>query len=143
MRFWAVCLVVMALAAGGCRRETPIVVVAPPLAEEAPDPKDWHKIALAADAQRIERVRDAWREALADVRKTRFARAIAKEGPLLDPDAGLPRAMPPPGRYQCRVIKLGFAPVGKPRGPGYVVYPPYFCYVEQEGQLTVASRAVQ
>lgn len=137
MRAWAICLMTLAVAAAGCAPTPPIVVIPPPPQDApAPDPNNWRDVSLSADAERIDRVEDAWREALADARRMRFAKAIAKEGPLLDPGAALPRALPPPGRYQCRVIKLGFAPVGRPRGPGYVVYPPYFCYVEQEGELT-------
>lgn len=136
MRVWATRMAILALAAAGCAAKPPILVIPPPAEAPAADPNNWRDVALAADAERIDRVQDAWREALADVRKTRFVRALAKEGPLLVPDAALPRALPPPGRYQCRVIKLGFAPVGRRRGPGFVVYPPYFCYVEQEGELT-------
>jgi hypothetical protein len=137
MRAWAVCLTFLAMAAAGCAPKPPILLVAPPPEEaSAPDPNNWRDVSLAADAERIDRVDAAWREALADVRKTRFAKAVAKEGALLDPAAALPRALPPPGRYQCRVIKLGFAPVKRRRGPGYTVYPPYFCYVEQDGELT-------
>lgn len=94
--------------------------------------KEWQQIASDADQDRIARVGEAWSEALAEARGRGFVKAIAVEGPLLEPDAALPRAAPPPGSYYCRVIKLGSQ---VRRGPAFTAYKPFFCYVEAEGEL--------
>lgn len=95
-------------------------------------PKEWQQIASDADQDRIARVGQAWSEALAEARGRGSVKAITAEGPLLEPDAALPRAAPPPGSYYCRVIKLGSQ---ARRGPAFVAYKPFFCYVEAEGDL--------
>ena len=119
---------------GGCTTTTkvpprPVVVV-----EEVPE---WRQIASPEDAQRIERVADAWRAALAEARNRGFRSAIASEGELLDPVAGLPRPAPTPGPYRCRTIKLG----AQGRGPAFSAYKPFFCYVEVDGNvLTIVKQ---
>ena len=50
------------------------------------------------------------------------------EGPLLQPQAGLPRATPPPGPYRCRLLRFG----GR---RAFTVYPSYFCDVVVEDEL--------
>jgi len=94
--------------------------------------KEWQQIASDADQDRIAHVGEAWSVALAEARSRGSAKAIAAEGPLLEPDAALPRAAPPPGSYYCRVIKLGSQARG---APAFVAYKPFFCYVEAEGEL--------
>jgi hypothetical protein len=60
------------------------------------------------------------------------AAAIAREGALLDPDAGIDWLNPPPGDYRCRVLKIG----AKSRGMlDYVAYPPFTCRIRQEAGL--------
>src|SRR3546814_4531910 len=56
------------------------------------------------------------------------------------PDAALPRAAPPPGPYQCRVIKLGH-PQGKKSGLDYIAYKGFACHVEaEEGRLWIVKQ---
>src|SRR3546814_1138106 len=58
------------------------------------------------------------------------------------PDAALPRAAPPPGPYQCRVIKLGH-PQGKKSGLDYIAYKGFVCHVEaEEGRLWIVKQTV-
>lgn len=105
--------------------------VPPPLVEvDTPEPEPaWIEVATLGDRQRIEGLGAAWREAIDQVGRRRYARALHDEGELLDPDAALPRPAPPPGPYLCRTIKLG---TQGGRGPAYAAYRSFFCYVEAE-----------
>ena len=99
---------------------------------EVPEQLEWQKVASAEDESRIDRVADAWKEALAEARSKGFGRAIDAEGELLMPDAALPRPAPTPGSYSCRAIKIGSKEV---KGTAFNAYKPFFCYVEAEGDL--------
>lgn len=92
----------------------------------------WHSIATAEDRQRIDRVDEAWSQAAAQIGQRRLARALADEGPLLEPGSALPRPAPPPGPYVCRMLKLG---TQARRGATLAAYRPFFCYVEAEDDL--------
>src|SRR4030095_4907424 len=59
------------------------------------------------------------------------AAAIAREGPLLDPDAALGDPMPPPGDYDCRTIKVGSPPTGM---LSYIAYPAFLCRIAVDGE---------
>ena len=124
-------LVILTGMAAACATErrpdvTPRVTVAPPLKSAV-----WKQIATSADADRLARLSLAWTAALAEAGKA-AADDIAKEGPLLKPDAALPRPAPTPGSYNCRLIKLGKA---TPKSKAYESFKPFFCYVEVEGNL--------
>ena len=122
-RFAPTLLVLLALA--GCARSRE--VVAPPSAERPSD--TWHSLVTDDDRNRIRHWRDAWTEALAQAQPA-FAAAIAREGPLLDPDAALPGARLPAGDYRCRTIKLG----AQSAGHGvFTAYEPRLCRVGAEG----------
>ena len=101
---------------------------------EPVDESEWRSVASAADQDRIGRLESAWAAALAEARSRGFKGAITDEGELLDPDAALPRAAPPPGSYHCRVIKIG---TQGSRDLAYIAYKPFFCYVEAEGDLLI------
>lgn len=122
----------MALAACATSPPTKDIAEAPATVEVEPaDPiADWHSIISVADMARLNMVNRAWTQALAEARKEGFGKAIAAEGPLLDPAAALPRAAPPPGPYECRVLKLGH-PDGK-KGVGFMAYKSFACHVEAE-----------
>lgn len=93
----------------------------------------WRGIAREEDERRIDDVAGAWKAALAEAGRSRAFRGLLEdEGELLDPAVALPRPAPPPGPYFCRVTKLGN---GEGRGPPFVSYQPFFCYVEAEGEL--------
>ncbi|MGJ3625882.1 DUF4893 domain-containing protein [Sphingomonas sp. MMS24-JH45] len=72
---------------------------------------------------RLGRIGAASREGLAGARASDPG-AVANAGGLLDPAAALPDAMPPPGDYRCRVLKLG---ARAKEMPGYVAYPWFAC----------------
>ncbi|HEX4736954.1 MAG TPA: DUF4893 domain-containing protein [Allosphingosinicella sp.] len=97
----------------------------------------WRTVATRDDHVRISDWRKAWVKALATARPGHEA-DVAAEGPLLDPDAGLDRPMPPPGEYRCRTIKLGSQSTVR---PNYVVYPSARCRIDvaTAGTLTFAQ----
>ncbi len=125
----------LTIAAGllaGCAEKPPILLIPPPQSEAPPEKADWRDVARDEDVLRIGTLNAAWSVALDAATRAKFGKAITEEGPLLDPAAALARPETPPGRYQCRLIRFA----GKARGPGFTAFKPYFCYVEQEGELT-------
>ena len=68
---------------------------------------DWRKVATQSDKLRLFRWRTAFLAALASATKDGEGQAIAQEGTLLVPDAGLEQPAIPAGKYLCRTIKLG------------------------------------
>ena len=92
---------------------------------------DWRVIATDNDRARLRDWRDAFVSALAAARASGHGNEIAREGPLLDPDAAGGGPIPN-GLYRCRVIKVGA------KSPGmldYVSYPAFNCRVQQQGKL--------
>jgi Domain of unknown function (DUF4893) len=108
---------------GGARPET---------ASQTPVEADWHKTVTASDMDRLRDWRSAFTKALDKASATGNAPSIAREGPLLQPDAGLEGAKLAAGSYRCRVIKIGSKAAGT---RDYVVYPPTPCAVTQENEL--------
>jgi hypothetical protein len=97
---------------------------------------DWRDIATDHDRGRLRDWRTAWVEALAKARP-RHAAEIAREGVLLDPDAGQLGAPPQPGDYACRVIKVGAKSEGL---LDYIAYPAFNCRIGVEnGVLSFAK----
>ncbi len=92
---------------------------------EQPEP-GWRDILHPADDERILDLDRAWASALDQARRGGFARRVANEGPLLDPEAALPRAAPAPGSYRCRLIRIR---PGSRRIRAFTVRGPYFCHV--------------
>jgi hypothetical protein len=110
----------------------------PTVALEVPDKSSWRGVASAEDISRIDRLPAAWSEALADARKAGFSRQIREEGDLLKADGSLPRAAPPPGSYNCRLIKLGSA---APRERAFISHKPFFCFVGvSDNQLSITKQ---
>jgi hypothetical protein len=93
---------------------------------------DWRVVATANDRQRLRDWRTAFTRALDQARAAGHAADIAREGPLLDPDAALGPVPIPNGRYKCRVIKVG---AKTPGGLDYVTYPAFNCRISQEKEL--------
>ena len=81
-------------------------------AAATPAVANWHNVATSSDRERLRNWRDAWTEGLEAARAGNAAE-IAAEGVLLDPDAALAEAAPPPGEYRCRMLKIG-AKIGGP-----------------------------
>jgi hypothetical protein len=90
---------------------------------------DWHVVATTNDRERLRDWRTAFTKALDQARAAGHAADIAREGPLLEPDAALGPVPIPNGSYKCRVIKLG---AKTPGGLSYITYPAFDCRVQQE-----------
>jgi hypothetical protein len=104
-----------------------------PAAVSSAAPADWRRVATDADRERLRVWRRAWVEALAKARGSGNGKAIAAEGALFDPDHALDVAMPPEGRYKCRMFKLGA------RGTAmrdFTAYPYFECRVVGEGDVS-------
>jgi hypothetical protein len=70
-------------------------------------PPNWQSIIARKDVAKIREWRSAWMTALNKARADGHADAIAAEGALLDPDAGLDKPAPPVGDYVCRTVAFG------------------------------------
>jgi hypothetical protein len=92
----------------------------------------WTGVATIADRDRINRTALAWQLGLAEARARGFAEAVRGEGKLLVMGGGLARPAPTPGSYSCRLVTLGRS---AKRGPAFVKFKPFFCYVDVEGDL--------
>ena len=112
-----------------CRQVPPPEALARADVQIAEEPR-WRTVAAPEDVDRIDRLGLAWDAALDRAGRAGFARAIAREGTLLEPAAGLPMPAPTPGSYVCRLIR--FAPPA-PRGAVLTAYRPFFCYVGIDG----------
>lgn len=99
--------------------------------------RDWRQVVTAGDRERLRGWRTAWTRALAVAQGAGHGADIAREGPLLRPDAALPQPALPNGRYRCRTIKLGAKSDGL---LNYVAYPPFSCRVQQERDLQGFSK---
>ena len=119
---WALaCLSAVAGAVSGCAHGGRAKTVAePPM-------MGWREVATSADRDRIGKWRDGWTAALAKARASGNGPRIAAESALLAPDSALADPAPPPGDYDCRVIKLGAQGAG---GLDYVTYPKFTCRIE-------------
>jgi hypothetical protein len=129
----AVIALCLAAAACGCALQPRPDAPRPVVSVDAPAKADvWTSIASPADEQRLANISGAWGAGLAVARKDNFVTAIRAEGALLRTAAALPRPAPPPGSYNCRLVRLGSSGRGK---PAFEKFKPFFCYVEVEGDL--------
>jgi len=105
----------------------------------------WRAAATDEDRGRLRGWRDAWVEALAQVRAGEHAGEIARGGALFEPDLALAEPAPPAGDYDCRTFKLG-TPAGD--ALDYVAYPAFRCRIRLAGgrlqftKLTGSQRPV-
>lgn len=91
---------------------------------------DWRSVATPADRARLREWRTAFVAGLDEARARGYAADVAREGRLLDPDAGVAAGPPPAGDYRCRVIKLGSKIKD---GLAYIAYPQFACRIDDEG----------
>jgi len=128
----------LALALAGCQTQSKPELAAT-AAEPEPVDEGWRSIAASDDQAKIEAVAEAWADALDRARNAGFRRAMAGEGPLLDPAAALPRPEPAPGNYMCRLLRLGAE--GR-RAPAFQSFKAFFCHVgvNPEGQLSITKQ---
>lgn len=100
-----------------------LLTAAPALAASG----DWRADAKRADVRRLERLDEAWAQALAEARRDGHGRELRALGALADPRVSLARPQPAPGTYRCRTIKLGSQGAA---GLSYVAYGWFRCRVE-------------
>jgi len=124
MRFFS--LVGIALACSGCD------VIEQPSGLIPQWTTAYREVASEADRARLRDWRKSFLEGVAAARKSGHAAEIAREGPLLDPDAAQAAPAIPDGMYRCRVIKLGAKSEGN---LDYVAYPGFTCRLRAERQL--------
>ena len=125
-------LILISLILTGCSgKDKPEASIAAPVVA------DWRRMITTFDRERLQDWRSAFTKALDKARLAGHSSSIAREGPLLDPDAALPQPTPPAGTYRCRVIKLG----GKGALMGdYVVFPPAPCTLTDEREVLGFSK---
>jgi hypothetical protein len=119
MRTFPLAALLLAACAGSDDRPESVAVSSP----------DWRSIATPADRARLRQWRTAFVAGLDQARAQGHAADVAREGSLLEPDAGRSERAPA-GDYRCRVIKLGSR--GED-GLGYAAYPAFGCRIDDEG----------
>jgi hypothetical protein len=75
---------------------------------------DWRAIIRPAELGRLDRLSEAWTQALNEARVSGHADEVSALGDLLDPQAAREGVTPPAGDYRCRTIKLGAKVYGMP-----------------------------
>lgn len=96
----------------------------------------WQTVATSDDRKRLREWRSAFARGLSEARAAGHGAAIAREGPLLVPDAALGGGILP-GAYRCRVVKLGS------RSPGllpFLAYPSFACQVTGSGRSQMLAK---
>ena len=125
----------LAVLAGACQPTVVAPESQPPVTvDEAPR---WLSIASDADIDRLNRLPQAWDEALAEAQEAGFGRRIALEGRLLDPDGALDWAAPSPGAYRCRLIRFVRAGRG---ARTFTAYPHHFCHIGADGDALFVTK---
>lgn len=111
------------LALGACAGNMPV--------QSASAGPDWRRVATPSDRVRLRGWRTAFVTGLEQARAAGHAEEVAREGLLLQPDAGRAER-PASGDYRCRVIKLGRK---GGVGLGYIAYPAFDCRIDDEGSV--------
>ncbi|WP_174286150.1 DUF4893 domain-containing protein [Sphingomonas bacterium] len=83
------------------------VVASQPVGAARDLPRDWRRVATLPDRDRLRRLRMAWTDGVRLAYANGLGGSVRSQGVLLDPDVALADPLPPPGRYRCRVVKLG------------------------------------
>lgn len=95
-------------------------------AKRPPGPDFWRIVITVPDRVRLRNWREAWVLGLDQARADGQGAAIAAEGVLLDPDAGLENPIIPDGDYDCRTIKVGRKGA---TGQTFAAYPAASCRI--------------
>jgi hypothetical protein len=119
-----------AIVVGGCQTANPGPISMPAASDQSRTGPRWRSILQPEDVSRLERLSDAWTQALAMVRGSRFSRSITAEGALLQPNSPLPRAQLPPGSYRCRTVTIR-----RDSRSSYATEEAQFCHVGLQGEL--------
>ncbi len=128
----AASLIAASLLASGCIVPKKVAPVGSSVTAVVSRGDAWTGVANIADRNRINRTPLAWQMGLAEARARGFGDPIRSEGKLLVSRGGLARPAPTPGSYSCRLVTLGRS---TKRGPAFVKFKPFFCYVDLEGEL--------
>ncbi len=91
---------------------------------------NWHDVVTSNDRLRLREWRTSFVAALDAARKSGHSAEIAREGPLLEPDAAIGGGPIPNGTYRCRTIKLGAKETGL---LNYVAYGSFLCRIRSNG----------
>ncbi len=94
--------------------------------------RDWRQVVTTSDRERLREWRAAWMDGLRQANAAGYARQVAAEGSLLQPDVALPGGALPNGNYRCRMVKLGARSEGL---LPFIAYPAFACRVKQERDL--------
>lgn len=105
---------------------------APKATPPAPGASDWRAVATPEDRRRLREWRTAFVAALDEARSAGRAAEVARHGKLAEPDAGRYEKIPP-GRYECRTLKLGATTPGE---TAYKLYPFQPCAIANEGDVS-------
>ena len=104
-----------------------------------PRPPPWQLVILQPDRQRLAALWDAWTRALAAADKAGDGPALAALSPLVDPKAAVSGALPGPGVYRCRSLRLGTRAdavmPSAPSGPVMLITEPALCTISKRGRL--------
>jgi hypothetical protein len=85
-----------------------LLVAAIPAARAEAPPPSWQALIRPEDRKRLGGLWRAWTHALAEARKTGpDAAALVALGRVAQPLAAQPGLPPAPGRYRCRLLRLG------------------------------------
>ena len=128
----AASLVLASLLASGCVAPRKVAPAGSSVTAVVSRGDAWTGIANVADRNRINRTAVAWQAGLAEARARGFGDEVRGEGKLLVAAGGLARPAPTPGSYSCRLVTLGRS---AKRGPAFVKFKPFFCYVDLEREL--------
>lgn len=106
------------------------VKTAIPLAQHS----EWRTLVSNEDEERIDHLGEAWRSLLNGV-PARYQSLVRNEAELLAPDSARDHPTPPPGSYNCRLVKLTTptATSTKAREAPVRTFPQFFCYIRGEG----------
>jgi len=94
---------------------------------------DWRQVASRADRDRIRHWREAWTAGLARAAISHQPE-IDAQGLLFNPDRVLGAAIPPFGRYRCRIFKLGAKGSAMAE---FTAYPAVDCQIIRSANITV------